>query len=420
MIPFVDLDTWAEIGETVRRNKLRTALTALGVFWGMFMLLIMLGFGNGLQKGSERNMGSYATNAVWVWGGRSSIPYKGHQPGRYTEYDNGDTAALRAEVPGIELVCPRNQLGGWRDGSIVTRKGKTGSYQVMGDIPEFAEVQPIELREGRFLNALDLEQRRKVAAIGATVAKELFEPGESAVGELIEVNGVYFQVVGVFGSPAQGDQGDRQNGTLHVPFSTFQRAFNTGDRVGWFAIVGAPEVDGAQLEDDVRAVLAERHDLHPEDEPAIGSYNQAEGFGRMQALFGGIRVFVSFVGGVTLLSGIVGVSNIMMIAVRERTREIGVRRALGATPASIILLILREAVVITAVAGYAGLLGAVGVLELVSKLVGDSHEVLGSPQVDLSAAAIAGVVLVIGGVVAGFIPARQAARVDPVVALRAE
>lgn len=414
-----DLDRWAEIGMTLRTNRLRSLLTAAGVFWGMFMLVVMLGFGDGLESGTKRSMGGFATNAVYIWGGRTSLPYQGLRPGRHINYDNGDALAL-SQLPEIEYFAPRNQLGGWREGNNVSRGPKTGNYSVMGDYPEFNRIQPKIIDAGRFINDLDIEQFRKVAVIGKQVYDELFEPGSDAIGQHIKIRGVYYQVVGVFHSRSADDQGDRDNTTIHIPFSTFQRSLNYGDFVGWFALTGKPDVSGSELEDTVRAVLADRHKIHPDDEPAIGSFNAEKEFTQMTTLFAGIRFFVWFVGVMTLAAGVIGVSNIMLIVVRERTREIGLRRAIGATPASVVGMILQESITLTAVAGYSGLVVGVLALEGAGLLIGPDNKTMGQPTVDLSTALWAGLILLIAGALAGLIPARSAAAIQPVQALHAE
>ena len=415
-----DWDTWQEIVQTARKNRLRTFLTAAGVFWGMFMLLVMLGFGRGLEVGTKRSMGDFATNAVYIWGQRTSMPYKGLQPGRGIDYTNDDVWAVAAEVEGIAYLAPRNQLGGYSDGNNVSHFTKTGNFQVMGDVPVYQHIQPMVIDKGRWLNDLDIQDNRKVAVIGSLVHEVLFEPDEDPIGQTVSVNGMYFMVVGLFHSAVPGEQGDRQAGTVHVPFSTFQRSFNLGDRVGWFAVAGVPAIPGQTLEDDIRRVLARRHSIHPDDRHAIGSFNSEREFKKITNLFWGINMFVWFVGSATLATGLVGVSNILLIVVRERTKEIGLRRALGATPASIISLVMMEAVVLTSLAGYAGLVSGVAVLEVVAWFVGTDNSYVGPPGVDLSVAATAALVLIVGGAIAGILPARRAVSIKTVDALRAE
>ncbi len=416
----IDLDTWQEIISTVRRNKLRTFLTAAGVFWGIFMLIVMLGAGNGLRKGVTKSMRGFASNAVYVWGQRTSVPYKGMKPGRRVRYRNDDIEAIAAEIPQIEHLAPRVQLGGYRSGNNVIYNGRTGNFGVMGDFPQIWYIQSLAMVHGRFINDLDLQQKRKVAVIGKMVYRDLFRGGKDPVGEYIRINGVYFQVVGTFESKQTGEQGDRQGSTVYVPFSAFQQVFNTGPFVQWFAITAKKNSSAAEVERRVRTLLAERHKVSPEDHTGIGSYNVEKEFRKVQGLFGGIRMIVWFVGIVTMLAGVIGVSNIMLIVVKERTREIGVRKAMGATPGSVIGMIMQESVVLTIMAGYTGLVAGVGGLELVGLFVGDSTGMFRKPEVDLQVALIAAGVLVVAGAIAGVIPAQRAVRIRPVEALRGE
>jgi len=378
---------------------------------------VMVGFGAGLEDGVQARMGDFATNAVFLWGRRTRMPHRGLQPGRRVSFRNDDIPAIQA-VPGIAHLAPRNQLGGYRDGTVTRRGDRTGNYNVMGDVPALAHISTDALVAGRFLNPLDIQGFRKVAVVGSQVVAELYDPGEDPVGTWIEVRGVYFQVVGVLEPDGARDDAERQASMIHVPLSTFQRAFNAGDRIGWLAIAGEPHYSGQQLEDDVRAILMARHDVHPDDELALGSYNTEEEFGRMQRLFTGIRALVWFTGIATLLSGAVGVSNILLIVVRERTREFGLRRALGATPASVVALVMQEALVLTGLAGYSGLVAGSVLCEVAGGFVEGST--LGPPRVDLGVAVLAAVVLTIAGLLAGVLPARHAASIRPVEALRTE
>ena len=414
-----DLDHWQEIWHTLAQNKLRSILTALGVFWGIFMLVLMLGFGNGLQRGVAKGMAGFATNAIYIWGQRTSIPYAGLQPGRSVDFEQDDVEAV-ARIDGLEYLAPRNQLGGFRDGNNVVRGDKTGNFQVTGDYPDFFRIQNVDLEKGRLLNHTDVEQARKVAVIGKRVAEELYEPGEDVIGTQITVQGIPFMVVGLFTSPATGERGDRQSGVVHLPFSTFAQAFQFGDRVGWFSLTVNPDTSAVDVENTVKSILAERHKVAPADKQAMGSFNMGETFGKMQSLFTGIEGLIWFVGLCTLLAGVIGVSNIMLIVVKERTKEIGVRKALGATPASVVGQVMQEAIVLTLMAGWLGLAAGVGLLELVARMVGDEATVFADPGVDLGTALVAAGVLLFTGLLAGLLPARLAAQVRPVEALRAD
>lgn len=415
----LDLDTWQELGDALRANPVRTALTMAGVFWGTFMLVLMLGFSVGLEEATYRTLRGNVTNAVFVWGGRTRLPYRGRQPGRWVQYRNADVGALQ-QLEGMLHLAPRNQLGGYRDGTPVSRGSETGAFEIMGDTPAFAHIQTVVWDAGRFINQLDLDRKRKVAVIGSQVHEALWPDGGDPLGDWIRVRGVYFQVVGLFHSRSGDDRGDREEQTVHIPFTTFQQSFNMGDRVRWFAMVAAPHVDGTVLEAEVKATLAERHDVHPEDSQALGSYNAEKEFRRIQGLFAGIRGLTWLVGAATLLSGAVGVSNVLLIVVRERTAEIGVRRALGATPWSIIQMILAEALTMTSLAGMAGLVGGIAVLELAGLAIGPDNPSFGLPRVEPGAALTALALLGVAGVIAGVMPARRAVAIQPVEALRAE
>ena len=415
-----DIDTWQEIAATLRSNKLRALLTASGVFWGLFMLILMLGLGRGLENGTRKNLAGLAPHAVYVWGQRTGLPYRGLQPGRGVRFDNDDIRRIAA-VPGVEHVAPRLRLGGWRDSARVSHREKTGAVNVLGDVPAFAKIESMPIVQGRFLNALDVAEKRKVVVLGRKACDALFAEGERAIGDFIAINGVHFRVVGEIRSEKGGEEGDRVENSAFVPFTTFQQAFNQPNRVGWFSLSVRADASAPAVEKQVRHVLSERHGVHPNDEQAIGSFNAAEQFGKVQGLFRGIRGFVWFVGTLTLLAGVLGVSNILLIIVKERTRELGIRKALGATPSAIVGLILQESVALTALSGYAGLVAGVGALEILSNFLDKLEGApLTRPEVDLQAALIAAGVVVVAGAVAGIVPARHAARVAPVEALRAE
>ncbi len=414
-----DLDTWQEIWATLRKNRLRALLTASGVFWGVFMLILMLGLGQGLENGARKNLADLAPHAVYVWGQRTGIPYRGLQPGRYVRFENDDIARVAA-VPGVEYVSARLRLGGWRDSARVVYQGRTGAVNVLGDMPAYIRIEPLLLERGRFLNDPDVKEARKVCVIGRQARVVLFED-ENPLGKWIEVNGVHLRVVGELRSQKGGEDGDRIDNSVFLPFSTFQQAFNQPNRVGWFTLGVGPGASSGEVEKAVRAVLGERHRVSPFDDQAIGSFDAAEQFDKIQALFRGIRGFVWFVGTLTLLAGALGVSNILLISVKERTREIGVRKALGATPASIVRLIVQEAMALTSLAGYLGLVAGVAALEGISRFLDTIDQApVSKPEVDFKAALLAIVVLAVAGAIASIVPARFASRVAPVEALRAE
>jgi len=416
-----DLDHWREIYTALSANKLRTFLTAFGVFWGILMLMIMLGSGAGLENGVNQDFADNATNSFWVWSQRTSIPYRGLPQGRPLQLTNDDTAAIRERVPEVSVLAPRNQLGGWRGGNNVTRGTQAGAFSVFGDYPQIMDVEPVRITEGRFLNPFDLEEQRKVAVLGPRVAEVLFEPGEEPIGDHIRINGVYFKVVGVFEPIDAEDQQEQES--IYIPFTTFQKAFNQGNRVNWFAITSQADVPASIAEDKVLTLLRQRHRVHPEDDRAFGHFNLEEEYEQVQGLFLGIRTLIWIVGIGTLAAGVIGVSNIMLVIVRERTHEIGVRRAIGAPPASVMSQIILEAILLTSVAGYVGLIVGMGLMDLTATLLaagGGQTQMFKNPGVDLASAMQALVILVIAGTLAGIIPARRAVSISPVDALRAD
>ncbi len=415
---FLDLDTWQEIWATLRKNRLRALLTASGVFWGLFMLILLLGLGRGLERGAQA-LAEIAPRAVYVWGQRTGMAYRGLQPGRFVRFEDADIARLRA-VPGVEYVAGRLRFGGWRDSAQVSHEKRSGAVNVLGDMPDYARIEPLGIDRGRFLNEIDIAEARKVAVIGKKARGVLFEQ-ESPLGQFVTVNGVHFLVVGEIHSDKAGDDGDRINNSVFLPFTTFQAVYNQRNRVGWFTLGVREGASAAAVEREVRRVLAERHRVHPADEQAIGSFDAAEQYLKIKGLFRGIRLFVWFVGTLTLCSGVLGVSNILLIIVKERTREIGVRKALGATPGSIVRLVVQESMALTTLAGYTGLVAGVAALEGIARIVERLPGApLKAPEVELTSALVAAGVLVVAGAVAGIVPARHAARILPVEALRAE
>lgn len=415
-----DKDKWQEINHVLSRNKLRTALTAFGVSWGIFMLMIMLGAGSGLQNGIMSEFGNTATNSVFMWTQKTTIPYKGFPQGRFFNFDNDDTKALKDGIPEIKYLAPRAQLGGYRGGNNVSRGIKTAALSVNGDVPDFFKIQPMNLIKGRFLNPTDLDEYRKVAVLGKRAFEILFNKGENPIGESIEINGVYFLVVGVFDNVRKQSDEDEESQTIYIPFTTFQKAFNWGNAVGWYSITSKDGIAVSLVEEKAKKIIRERHSIHPEDDQAIGSWNMEVEFNKFMGLFLGINVLVWLVGLGTLTAGVIGVSNIMLVIVKERTKEIGIKRALGARPWNISSQIILESILITAVAGISGLMAGVAVIELVSKIVGEDAGMFLHPSVSLTVALSSIVILVVSGAFAGFIPARKAIAIKPIDALRAE
>ncbi len=418
-----DLDKWHEIYYALRKNPWRTFFTAFGVFWGIFMLIIMMGAGEGLYNGASNDLGDMSTNSVFMWTRKTTLPYKGFPRGRFYRFNNDDTRALLENIPEIKYIAPR--LQGWsRDGNNnVVRNERTGSFNIQGDYPEINLIDPVKITGGRFINHNDINELRKVAVIGLNVYQEMFEPGENPVGQYLRIQGVYFKVVGMFQSKKNDHQAERENQAIFIPFTTLQKVYNYGDMVGWYSITARDDVRVEVVETKAKELLKKRHSVHPDDERAVGSFNLDKEWSKMTNLFSGINGLIWIVGIGTLLAGVIGVSNIMLIVVKERTKEIGIQRAIGAAPIQIITQIIIESVFLTAIAGYFGLAIGVGILELVNYGLtssGAESNMFMNPSVDFNKAMWALGILVLSGIFAGFIPARRAISIKPIDALRDE
>lgn len=412
-------DNWQEIFATIRKNKLRTFLTMLGVFWGIFMLVIMLGAGNGLRNGVLQEFAGTATNSFFVWAQQTSKSYKGMKPNRSFNYTMVDAEALKL-LPELDVVSPLNQLGGHEGTNNVIRGLKTAACEIQACYPNITKISNIKMNKGRFINEIDIKEKRKICVIGPRVAEMLYQKNENVIGTYIRVNGVYFRVVGLTKVTSGGNEGREQAQRINIPYSTFQNAFNYGDAVGWFAIKAQDNVSAEEAEKHVMSILKERHKIAPDDMKAIGHANLAVEYKKLNGLFIGIEVLVWIVGIGTLLAGVIGISNIMLIVVKERTKEIGVKRALGAVPVQIISQIVLEAIFLTSISGYFGLVIGIGLLEALDSAIGNSGEMFTNPTVDLSVAIKALSVLILSGAFAGLIPASKAVAIKPVEALRTE
>ncbi|MFK8104099.1 MAG: ABC transporter permease [Saprospiraceae bacterium] len=412
-----DLDKWQEIFNTISKHKLRTFLTALGVFWGIFMLVFLMGSAQGLENGVMGMFGGHAKNSMYAGSNRTTLPYKGLPPGRVARLTMEDMTAIKVKFSDqIEYLAPRL----WMSAGEVTRKNKRGSFDVRGDMPSLVHIDAIQIGEGRFLNDFDVKYRRKIAVIGKRVSKELFEEGEEVVGSSIRIRGADYRVVGILESDRKGEDAEDDETTIFIPLTTVQQVTNQPNEIGWFVCSMYPHVTVSNIEEGIVNLLKSRHDISPEDNRGIWSENVEEQFREIMALFFGIKFITWFVGIGSLFAGVIGVGNIMLIVVKERTKEIGIRKAMGATPGSIISMILMESVFITTIAGYLGLAFSTMIIILMNLAVGEGDEFFANPEVDLNVGAAAIVVLVIAGAIAGLIPAMQAANIHPVEALRDE
>ncbi len=408
-----DLDKWQEIISTIKQNKLRTFLTGFSVAWGIFMLIILLGSGKGLQNGVLHEFNRDAQNSIWLYSGQTSKAFEGMQAGRRIQFTNTDYELTKSKISAVDEISARTNVRG--DVSISYGK-EYGAFSAVNVHPATKTLENVTCINGRFINELDIKEVRKVTAISTIVKDAIFKNGKNPIGEYIKVNGIPFKVVGVF-----TDNSERDMRRVYLPISTAQKVFSGGNRIDnlSFTTSGISAQQSEDLEQQIRKQYAKRHKFDPEDKRAMWINNNLEEYKRTLSLFAGIKIFIWIIGIGTIIAGIVGVSNIMVIVVKERTKEIGIRKAIGATPWSIIALILQESIVITLFAGYLGLILGVGVLELVAKAIGEAP-FFRNPEADLQIALSATLLLVVAGAVAGLFPARKAAKIKPIVALRDE
>ncbi|QQX77920.1 MULTISPECIES: ABC transporter permease [Aequorivita] len=416
-------DSWAEIIEALSSNWFRTVMTAFGVLWGIFILVILLAAGNGLENGIKQGFNGMATNSMFMWAQTASQPYKGLPKGRRYNFKTDDVDAIKQQVPGLRFVSPRNQLGGFRGSNNVVRGLQTGAFNVYGDYPEIIQQQPMDITSGRFINYSDINEKRKVAIIGSGVQSALYNPGEEVIGSYIKINGVNFLVIGTYKKKGNNGDPEEMQKEIYVPFTSFSQAFNMGDIVGWMAITAQDDFSITNLKNQIFDVIKTRHSINPNDDRAVGNFDLYQEYSKINGLFTALNFVAYFVGILVLLSGIIGISNIMLIVVKERTKEIGIRRALGATPWSIRAQVLLESIFLTIISGMAGIVLASGVLWLVNyKLSGmDTSEMMFiNPSVNIGVVFIALTILIVSGLLAGLIPAQNAIKVKPVEALRTE
>jgi len=416
-------DSWAEIIEALSSNWFRTVMTAFGVLWGIFILVILLAAGNGLENGIKQGFNGMATNSMFMWAQTASQPYKGLPKGRRYNFKTDDVEAIKQQVPGLRFVSPRNQLGGFRGSNNVVRGLQTGAFNVYGDYPEIIQQQPMDITSGRFINYSDINEKRKVAIIGSGVQSALYDPGEEVIGSYIKINGVNFLVIGTYKKKGNNGDPEEMQKEIYVPFTSFSQAFNMGDIVGWMAITAQDDFSITNLKSQIFDVIKTRHTINPNDDRAVGNFDLYQEYSKINGLFTALNFVAYFVGILVLLSGIIGISNIMLIVVKERTKEIGIRRALGATPWSIRAQVLLESIFLTIISGMAGIVLASAVLWFVNyQLSGmDTSEMMFiNPSVNIGVVFIALTILIVSGLLAGLIPAQNAIKVKPVEALRTE
>ncbi len=418
-----DTDRWVEIWVTITRNKTRSLLTGFGVFWGILMLVLLLGSGNGLQNGVMKNVNGFATNSAFFFSERTGEPYKGYKKGRYWQMRNRDLETIRQRVKGVRYLSP--MIMQWGGQNNVVRGQKAGTYNVRGVYSEYFNIETQHILAGRLLNEIDMVEKRKVCLIGSIVREVLFAPNEDPIGQYIRVNGIYYQVVGVIKPKPRAQIGGRTEESVMLPFKTLQQTSNQGDKF-WFLCATAD--DGYpcdRMVEDIKMVLKSQNEISPTDEQAVSSFTIAKQFETFSLMFMGINLVVWFVGAGTLLAGIIGVSNIMIVTVRERTREIGVRRAIGARPFDIISQIMSESLLLTSLAGLMGLSLGVFLLDLVNQALEAGGEAsndtfFANPEIHIGTAFVATVILLVSGLLAGLIPAWRAMQIKAIDAIREE
>ena len=414
MIRFLlNRDTWQEVYDSMSKNKLRTGITMVGVWWGILLLITLLGAARGMENSFNRLFGDFATNSVFVWGQSTSKPFKGFQEGKRVQLKLSHAKKIEENIEGIEFVVPRN-----RNQALVVRNFLSGSFSINGDYPLLDMVQKKRLLNGRFINQNDIEGNKKVAVISEDIYKQLFEKDEIAIGQYIQLNSINFTVIGV----AQNSNTNMgPSSDIHIPFTTFQQIYNQGDTIGWLMITGKPEYNIKQIEEDAKLLLRNLNKVHPQDKRAFGSFNLGKEFAKITGFLKGMQFLTWFVGIATLIAGVFAIGNILLITVKERTKEIGVRRALGATPFEIKRQIVVEAVFLTLVAGLFGIISGGWMLIAADNAWGQGEDAtLVNASVSIAVVFIALLLLVTLGTLIGLIPAFKATSIKPIEALREE
>ncbi|MDO7172902.1 ABC transporter permease [Mariniflexile sp. AS56] len=409
----IDRDTWQEVFDSFSKNKLRSILTMVGVWWGILLLIGLLGSARGLENAFNRLFGDFATNSIFVMGNTTSMPFKGFQEGKRVQLTLTDIKKVEENVEGIEFVVPRNITQ-----SLVVRNFLSGRFSIMGDYPILDKVKKKKLIHGRFINQNDISDRKKVAVISDDIYKQLFQKEEDAIGTYIQINSINYKVIGVYQT---GTMNFGPSEDVHIPFSTFQQVYNKGEKIGFLMITGKPEYDIQQIEEDSKLLLKNLNNIHPKDSQAFRSFNLGKEFAKLTGFLTGMQFLTWFVGIATLIAGVFAIGNILLITVKERTKEIGIRRALGATPFEIKRQIVVEAVFLTLVAGLFGIITGGWILIILDHFFGQGAEAtLVNASVSIAVVFIALIILVVLGTLIGLIPAFKATSIKPIEALREE
>jgi putative ABC transport system permease protein len=417
-----DLDKWQEIWQTITRNKTRSIFTAFGVFWGILMLTILLGTGNGLENGMMSNLEGFATNSCFFYAGRTSENYKSFKKGREWNMHSDDLKVLLANIPEIQYLSPM-VFGGSSENNTV-RGDKSGTFRVRGCYPDYTYIEEQKVIYGRYINDIDIQDNRKVCFIGKNIYAALFKPGENPLGQIIRSNGIYYKIIGVGSGVSNVQIGGNSDDMVTLPFTTMQKTYNHGNVIDFMAATAKPGFEASYIEEQIKTILKTKNNISPTDENAVGSFNISEQFKIFSYLFLGIRILIWIVGLGTLFAGAVGVSNIMLVSVRERTKEIGLKRAIGAKPKDIIIQILEESLVLTLIAGFIGLSLGVGILAIFNNIIDNlppgNDIFLKNIMIKFDVALLASFVLIIIGLLAGLLPAWRAMQIKPIEALNEE
>lgn len=415
-----DKNTWQEIFGSIGKNKTRTIITVIGVLWGIFIYIVLAGASQGMDNGFEKNFETVAKNSIWAWSQSTSMPYAGFKTGRSLRIKVGDAVTLANRVPEIQYISPVNTKGVFGGEAASTIRGiKSNSYPVYGYFPVIAKMATQKIYDnGRFINEEDIDQARKVCVIGERTQQELFDEDENPIGGYIRIDNIYFQVVGVHKFTQTTPFGT--DGDIYMPFSTFKKLYNTGEDAQYFTIAAYDDADVVQVEKDIKSVLKSIHKVHPDDERAFGAFNLGEIFNKIIGFAEGITFLSLVVGLATILAGVIGIGNILLISVKERTKELGIRRALGATPREVRSLIILESVFLTLISGIIGIILGAGVLSLINRMTQDIEFPYTNPTVPIPLVIGALAVMVILGTLIGLIPAQRAVSIKPIDALREE
>ena len=416
-----DRDTWQEIFGSISKNKTRTVITVIGVLWGIFIYVALSGAAKGLDNGFEREFENIAMNSMFVWAQRTSIPYDGFKIGRRIELKLSDIDYIKQRIPEVEFIAPRNARGVFGGSTPqVVRKNKSSNYNVYGDFPEYTKIATKKIYDGgRFINEEDIKYRRKVCVIGERTQTELFEKEENPIGQYIRIDNIYFQVIGVHKYLPGG--GFESDGDIFIPFETYRKIYNSGDRVQWFTIAAYDDADVVAVEKDIKAALKRVHRVSPDDERAFGGFNLGAIFNKIVGFAKGMTLLSLIVGIATIIAGVIGIGNILLISVKERTKELGVRRALGATPGEVRNQIILESVFLTIIAGILGIiLGALVLFGINAATQDLTNFPYTNPTVPIPFILGALFIMVFLGTLIGLIPAQRAVSIKPIDALREE